>query len=127
MPLRAFCPDCGAVYDVSEDAIGCTARCDKCGLRFIIPRPDARGMATRGVAVPRPVPDPAPAPPPPRRQPATPPPLPPRTFADEGPVDEPEPPPPRSRGSSVPLILAGLAALILVVGAGGTLAYFLWP
>src|SRR5262245_1578797 len=113
MPLRAFCPDCGAVYDVSGNAIGCTARCDKCGVRFIIPRPDARGMATRGIAVPRPLPDPAPAPPP-RRQPATPPPLPPQTFAHEEPADEPEDLPPPGRRSSVPLVLAGLAALVLV-------------
>jgi predicted Zn finger-like uncharacterized protein len=127
MPLRAFCPDCGAVYDVSEEAIGRTARCTKCGMRFLVPRPDARGVATRGIAAPLPVPDPAPATPLPRRPPAVPPPLPHPTFADEEPDDKPQAVPPRGRRSPAPLILAGLAALVLLLGGGGTLAYFLWP
>src|SRR5262249_60941066 len=88
--------------------------------------PTTRGMATRAPARPPPL-RPPPRPPPPRRPPATPPPLPRPTFADEDP-DEPEAlPPRRPRRTSVQLILAGLAGLLLLLGGGATLAYFLWP
>lgn len=48
--MKIVCPNCGQHYEVSKDMARETVECEKCGERFVVPKPDPAPAPTPAAA-----------------------------------------------------------------------------